>query len=88
MNGERDNVRRPGRGERAFVATKSPDHPRASPTRVRGGGSFRDNKRDRQLPSVAYTYQGINGDLSSAPYLAVRAERGQALGFGVGERPQ
>lgn len=43
----------------------------AFPFAVQGGGSFRDNKRDRQLPSVGYTYQGINGDLSSAPYLAV-----------------
>jgi iron complex outermembrane receptor protein len=34
------------------------------------GGSFREIKRDRRLPSAGYTYQGINGNRSSAPYVA------------------
>lgn len=40
------------------------------PFSVQAGGSVREIKRDRRLPSTSYTYQGVNGDLSSAPYLA------------------
>jgi iron complex outermembrane receptor protein len=40
------------------------------PFSVQVGGSFRENERDRTLPSEIYTHQGVNGDRSSAPYLA------------------
>lgn len=40
------------------------------PTAVQIGGALKDQDRDKDVPSWSYTYQGVNGDLSSAPYLA------------------
>lgn len=40
------------------------------PFAVQVGGGLRENERDRTLPSEIYTHQGVNGDRSSAPYLA------------------
>ncbi len=40
------------------------------PAAVQVGGAFKDQDRDKDAPTWNYTYQGPNGDQSSAPYLA------------------
>jgi len=40
------------------------------PASVQAGGALKDQNRDKDIPSWNYTYQGVNGDQSSSPYLA------------------
>lgn len=52
------------------------------PVAVQMGGLHRIQKRDSRLPSVAYTYNGVNGNLSAKPY-QYQVYVNQDSGFGA-----
>ncbi|MEY4938375.1 MAG: hypothetical protein RIQ93_110 [Verrucomicrobiota bacterium] len=52
------------------------------PAAVQVGGQYRVQKRDSRIPSVSYTYNGINGDVSAAPY-QYQTYVNQNSGFGA-----
>jgi len=52
------------------------------PAAVQIGGLYRIQKRDSRIPSIAYTYNGVNGNLSAKPY-EYQVYTNQNSGFGA-----